>query len=373
MNQDTKGEGEYKDIHFDEEKKETFEKSSSKHEELSSLMKFWDTKGWLICSLIASACFGIASFFMGEVSKNGIVAKNLLSLGFIIVAVIYMFVAFTQNYLKGIRIWSLTDNDWYFTNEMGETKMHWSYFFGMICSALANVVGTLFVAITFQTSIQAGVNQGVISTLFVLSAVFCAIFAYIFLKEVMGGADYVGFTLMIICAILLSLSQDSATIVEVSQSQQISTVFPVLAAIGSSLGFGIRSIFIKYYASKGYNVYNFAMQSLFVDGLIGSVYLLVQYMTTDVVTSEIILPGILSGLIAGFGTFLINYSISVGIAGPASAMANLAAVFQTIMDYFILGQVLNLLQIFGLFVGLIGALTLAVGYSVYKSVVRLIK
>ena len=124
--------------------------------------------------------------------------------------------------------------------------------------------------------------------------------------------------------------------------------------------------------AKGYNVYNFAMQSLFVDGLIGTIYLIVQYLTTEgIVTSEIILPGILSGLIAGFGTFLINYSISVGIAGPASAMANLAAVFQTILDYFILGQVLNLLQILGLLVGLTGAIVLAVGLSIYTRAIRL--
>lgn len=123
---------------------------------------------------------------------------------------------------------------------------------------------------------------------------------------------------------------------------------------------------------NGYNVFNFAMQTLFVDGLIGTVYLIIQYYTTvGVVTQEILLPGILSGLIAGFGTFLINYSISVGVAGPASAMANLAAVFQTILDYFILGQVLNLMQIIGLLVGLAGAMVLAVGVSIYTGVTKM--
>lgn len=123
---------------------------------------------------------------------------------------------------------------------------------------------------------------------------------------------------------------------------------------------------------NGYNVFNFAMQTLFVDGIIGTVYLIIQYYTTvGVVTQEILFPGILSGLIAGFGTFLINYSISVGVAGPASAMANLAAVFQTILDYFILGQVLNLMQIIGLLVGLAGAMVLAVGVSIYTGVTKM--
>ena len=108
--------------------------------------------------------------------------------------------------------------------------------------------------------------------------------------------------------------------------------------------------------------------------LIGSVCLLYQYETTEgIATGDIILPGILSGLIAGVGTFLINYAISVGIAGPASAMANLAAVTQTILDYFLLGQVLNIMQIFGLIVGLLGAMVLAVGVSIYNRLVRLCK
>lgn len=104
------------------------------------------------------------------------------------------------------------------------------------------------------------------------------------------------------------------------------------------------------------------MQSLFVDGFIGSVCLLYLHLTTTgIVTQDILLPGILSGLIAGVGTVLINYSISVGVAGPASAMANLAAVFQTLLDYFLLGQILNLMQILGLVVGLTGAMVLALG------------
>lgn len=179
---------------------------------------------------------------MGEVSKNGVVAKNLLSVGFLIVSLIYMVIAFVQNYRKGIRIWSFTDNDWYFANEDGQKEFHWMHFFGMILSALGNVVGTYFVALTFQTSVEAGVNQGVISTLFVLSAVFCAIFANIFLKEVMVGADYIGMAFMIACAILLSLSHASDSVIEIHQEQRISPFIPVLAAIGSSLGFGVRSV-----------------------------------------------------------------------------------------------------------------------------------
>lgn len=114
------------------------------------------------------------------------------------------------------------------------------------------------------------------------------------------------------------------------------------------------------------------MQSLFVDGLIGTIILVFQIeTTTGIVTSDIIFPGILAGVISGVGIVLINYSVSVGIAGPASALANLAAVFQTLLDFFLLGQVLNVMQIVGLVVGLTGAMVLAIGLPIYHKVKRL--
>ena len=171
-------------------------------------------------------------------------AKNLLSLGFMIVAVVYMFIAFFQNYRNGIRIWSFTSNDWIYDNKYGIRVYDWGRFIGMILSALANVVGTFFVVYSFQLSIDAGINQGVISSLFVLSAVFSAIFAFIFLGETLALVDYVGMFMMIACAIILSLSQGTESISEIITSERISAIFPVLAGIGSALGFGIRSIFM---------------------------------------------------------------------------------------------------------------------------------
>lgn len=108
---------------------------------------------------------------MGDVSRKGMVAKYLLSLGFMIVSLVYMIAVFISNYLETGICWSFTSNDWV-KNEPRGTRIWFSGFVGMICSALGNFVGTYFVALTFQTAIYAGVNQGVISTLFVLSAIF---------------------------------------------------------------------------------------------------------------------------------------------------------------------------------------------------------
>ena len=70
--------------------------------------------------------------------------------------------------------------------------------------------------------------------------------------------------------------------------KRIQSIFPVLIAIFPTTFLSIRSILCKYYAEKGYNVYNFAMQLLFIDGLIGTIGILIQYNMTDIViTNEV--------------------------------------------------------------------------------------
>ena len=148
----------------------------------------------------------------------------------------------------------------------------------------------------------------------------------------------IGMILMIGCAIILSFSNDTTHVV-IDPSLTVSSVWPVLFAILSSLAFGFRSIFIKYYVEKGYNVYNMAVQHTALDGIIGVIVLIVLAACGSLkgIEAAIFWKGLASGILGGIGTILINYAISTGVAGPASAMANLASVIQTIMDVSILG------------------------------------
>ena len=210
-------------------------------------------------------------------------------------------------------------------------------------------------------SVKAGINQGIISSLFVLSGIFSAILAFLFLNEVMNLSQYIGMGFLIACAIVLSFSNAEDVMKEIPVEERIQSIFPVLIAIFSTTFLSGRSILCKYYVEKGYNVYNFAMQLLFIDGLIGTIGILIQYNMTDIViTNEVFYFSFSSGIIAWIGLWLLNYSIAIGIAGPASALSSLTTVVQTMMDYFILEQLLDSLQIMGLALGISGAITLAV-------------
>jgi drug/metabolite transporter (DMT)-like permease len=83
--------------------------------------------------------------------------------------------------------------------------------------------------------------------------------------------------------------------------------------------------------------------------------------TTELVTGDLFLPGIIYGTLASCGLVCVNFAISTGLAGPASAIVNCCAIIQTVLAYFILGQELNLYQILGFIFGISGAMTFALG------------
>ena len=284
---------------------------------------------WLWASFGATICFGIAAYFIGEVSEHGLISKWLMSFGFFILCFIYMMVVCGyQRYTKGY-FFKLTKSDLWKVDESdgrGTGSFDWSRFWGLLGAALSNFFGTLFVALCFQYSLLSGVNQGVVSTLFVLSSIFCAILAYFLMNEVMSLTESFGMLLVILCGVIIAFSNEVGEVLQIDYKDQVSPMVPILMATLSSVAFGARSIFIKYHATNGYNVYNLAVQHLAFDGVVGTICLVIFIVQYGSPPGSILLKGTLSGMIAGTGTILINYSISEGIAGPAAAIPNLGAV-----------------------------------------------
>ena len=92
----------------------------------------------------------------------------------------------------------------------------------------------------------------------------------------------------------------------------MSPIYSILFATLSSLAYGFRSIFVKYYCSKGYDVYNMAAQHTFLDGLCGSIGFLIWFKLGNSISWAWILKGIASGLIGGVSTMLCIYGVSRG-------------------------------------------------------------
>ena len=66
-------------------------------------------------------------------------------------------------------------------------------------------------------------------------------------------------TIIIGSAIVLSFSGGEITDRFETEKYNVSSIIPVAIAAASGLFFGARGVFIKYFAGKGYNVYNIAV------------------------------------------------------------------------------------------------------------------
>ena len=147
------------------------------------------------------------------------------------VCLAFMICCFIKNYIQKRRIWSFYDNDWVWKNHDGTYYFWSSAFFSIILSGVLNFSLASIIVVSFRTALYAGINQGVISSVFIVSALSTAILAYLILKEKMNISHYIGMALLIICAILLSLVNTKKTSMQVSAEQRTSSVIPVLLAL----------------------------------------------------------------------------------------------------------------------------------------------
>jgi len=102
---------------------------------------------------------------------------------------------------------------------------------------------------TFKYSILARVNQGVIQSLFSLTSVFLIIIGRIVFHERMRLIHYVGISMMIVCSLLISFSDDNSKAkkfeVMGEEVDKVSSLYPVIFAILCPLSFAVGSIIVR--------------------------------------------------------------------------------------------------------------------------------
>lgn len=116
-------------------------------------------------------------------------------------------------------------------------------------AGLCSFGGAVFTTLTMTYSLYSGVNQGVISTLFVLSSIIIAIMSYFILGEKMNMSHYGGMLLMIMCAIVLSFANTDEVAIGIDPKNKISPVWPVLTTLLSTILYAFRGFLAKYYSS----------------------------------------------------------------------------------------------------------------------------
>ena len=136
--------------------------------------------------------------------------------------------------------------------------------------------------------------------------------------------------------------------------------------LAASVCFGLRSLVLKYVTAGGMQIdaMSVTIVYLLADGVIGIVWIIVVAVSSTELnefTGHTYALGLVAGLITAAGIFSLNLAITVGATGPAFALAYTFPVLQAILTLGLLAQVPGGLEWAGLFLAVIGAITLSIG------------
>jgi len=133
----------------------------------------------------------------------------------------------------------------------------------------------------------------------------------------------------------------------------------------------MRSLTTKHLAvNRGVDGITSTIVSLIVDGIIGmTLEILINIFGESelpTLSFGMIFMGMFSGALLGIGVMFANISITIGYAGPAYAIAQSSCIIMTFLDWGIMGQVPNGIQIIGLMTSILGAAIIALGDDIIE-------
>jgi len=139
------------------------------------------------------------------------------------------------------------------------------------------------------------------------------------------------------------------------KQEKLNLVLALIFALISGLTLSMNTVSIQYTIHTGFNLDqanydgNAMLGVLFLPFFI---YFRESYTFMDVCVGTLVILCVTTGVI------LFSRALSCGIAGPVQAIENSKTVVQTVMCIVFLGQIPNLMQIFGLITGSIGVISI---------------
>ena len=247
----------------------------------------------------------------------------------------------------------------------------WRSVFAVILDAIIKVTAGWLVIISFKYALYAGINQGVITTIFTLSAIYVAIISWFVFNEKLNKFHVIGMLLLIGCTILIvfSKSTDHAKTLKVynDEVQEVSTLLPVGFALITTFLYSFRTIYVKLFVKElHFNSFDYMTYSYLLSGIVFVPFLLADMYENGFIP-EVVILGMSSGVLNGFAAFFLFYATSTGMAGPAYALKNIEPVVQCVFGVFFLEQHLNISQFVAILMGLSGSLVLTLGPYIFKS------
>ena len=226
-----------------------------------------------------------------------------------------------------------------------EEKWRFSYcqLFGVLLGGICEFGTSLCSILAFGKAASNGINAGVAGVLIPLSGVIVSIASYFFFGERMQIVQIVGLVVLLAGATLIVMypAEDDETGDKASLSE-IMIVLLLSLLIAVFLSFEI--LISKTLAHRGVEGKYLGFGFLLSEGLLGTICLIIATIAGEGIfkaSGEVFWMMMLGGLTGVISISLLQYSVSIGIAGIASSVFNTNVVFFTGLCFLFLDQALT--------------------------------
>lgn len=209
----------------------------------------------------------------------------------------------------------------------------------------------------------AGVNVGVITTIWSLNPIFLAIADYFINKQKLKYYHSIGLISIICCCVAINLSDvfKSSAPNKVSQSNQSQVWVPVIFGILTAMAFTSNGMLTKHLTSPRIN-FNASTISYSAYLAINVIVIIaaIPYWLYFGFSQYLFWMGLLGSFFSTLAIVSFQNAISIGPAGPVAAIVALSQVLLFVVEAFRNSKVPSSFEIIGLALGFFGAIIIVI-------------
>lgn len=201
-----------------------------------------------------------------------------------------------------------------------------------ILFALVYLTYQTLVVLTFNFSLQAGVNPGLVSTIWATTPLFAGFLDYVLFGQRLTKKHFIGVICLAICVVCISLTpmiygKDNASLV-----QTVQPWIPVTLALISPVFFATSNIQTKYLTTKrNFNSSKLSFGAFASVGIILTCFLIPQF-SSESFSYRNLIVGTIGSILNTIGLSLIAKACTVGPVGPVVSLVNLNTILFTIIE-----------------------------------------
>ena len=159
------------------------------------------TNSWIISSFISCLLFACSNLFLSMYSENWAQTRELAYVGIFIYSITYFIITYLLS--ENGKFFDLKSSMFY---DRTKSKVNFKVIFGVIISTFFQVITGYTTIVAMEFSECAGINKGVITTLFAFNSVLMSVYAWWMLNEKISGFHVFGLGSIVTCISLLGFN-----------------------------------------------------------------------------------------------------------------------------------------------------------------------